>query len=105
MKGVVCARVEGSGVGPGEVGGPEGRSSEVAEGAGAGQPQPTQPRLARLVLQAVHEVYDLGPAGPWPAGEAAESRFVAIGRRVGRLPGGYAASVGGVGGGGGGVGV
>jgi G3E family GTPase len=97
MKGVVCAAP--AEVGGGEAGG--GRGGGGGESAPPSTAATTIPR--RLILQAVHELYDLVDAGPWPAGEARESRFVAIGRGLGRVEASFRAEV--VDGGGGVAGV
>ena len=92
MKGVVCcAAGEGSGGGAGGAGG----SEEEEEMGEAAAPTATAPAARRVILQAVHELYDLVDAGPWPAGEARVSRFVAIGRGLGRVEAGFRAAVGG----------
>ena len=96
MKGVVCCSAAG-GVGPAaaaaaaeEEVGKGGRGAHHA--AGHHQPPPEQPR--RFILQAVHELYDLVDAGPWPAGEALVSRFVAIGRGLGGVEAGFRRAMG-----------
>jgi G3E family GTPase len=79
MKGVVCAAAA--------------RWGDDGGGDGTAAAPTATARPRRVILQAVHELYDLVDAGPWPAGEAQESRFVAIGRGLGGVEASFRADV------------
>ena len=85
MKGVLCVGGGGGGEG-GDGGGGDGGGASTASAPAAAAPR-------RFILQAVHELYDLVDAGPWPAGEPRLSRLVAIGRGLGGLEAGFRRSV------------